>query len=559
MISRPTFSIEFRGKNELAGNLTLSQYAMNVTGSPIHRGNVYARNGVTAASQPLAVSTGIEILRRGGSAGDAAIGMSAVLAVVEPGASHLGGDAFVITHKASDKSNLAFNGSGEAPHSANADAFPSGIDLHGFRAATVPGLVSTWFAIHEEFGLLSMEELLAPAIEYAEFGFPANAGFVRRIHHHLNLYPDTKVFETLGIPTTIEVGDLVIQSDLAHSLKQIVDEGRSAFYQGEIAQKLIASSQGWFSQNDLDQHRTRVIPPLSVRYRDFLVHGQPPPSQGMILLEELRIVEGSEMASLSEADRIHFMVEAKKIAFADRYQILGDPEHVDVNVAEILSDAHIAKRRAEIDPSKANNTPVRQNQEGSDTTYFLVADRDGNALSWIQSVFQGFGASWAIPGTGIVMNNRMNGFSLDPKSPNFIAPGKRPAHTLNAWTITRKDGSLAYVGGTPGANVQVQANFQIIVNAIDLKMSPQQNVEAPRWQHLNKPSETTLDEGFDGVLQIENRYPKEVKEALIAQGHDVQDLTAYGHGSSVQLLEVLENGTYIAGSDPRSEGHASGI
>jgi gamma-glutamyltranspeptidase/glutathione hydrolase len=279
----------------------------------------------------------------------------------------------------------------------------------------------------------------------------------------------------------------------------------------------------------------------------------------MILLEELRIAEGTDLASLSEADRIHLMVEAKKLAFADRYRILGDPEHVDVNVADILGDSHIAKRRAEIDLDKANNQPVSHNQEGSDTTYFLVADRDGNALSWIQSVFQGFGASWAIPGTGIVMNNRLTGFSLDPHSPNFIAPGKRPAHTLNAWTVTNKDGSLAHVGGTPGANVQVQANFQIIVNAIDLKMSPQQNVEAPRWQHLNKPNETSVDESFDGVLQIENRCSQETQDSLNAKGHAVQELPAYGHGSAVQLLQVLENGTYIAGSDPRSEGHASGI
>ncbi len=524
-----------------------------------HRGNVFARNGVAAASQPLAVSAGIEILRKGGSAADAAIAISAVLCVVEPGASHLGGDAFVISYKSSDKSNLAFNGSGEAPHSATAEAFPNGIDKHGFRAATVPGLVSTWFAIHEEFGLLPMEELLAPAIEYAEEGFPANLGFVRRINHHVKLYPDTKLFETLGISTSLEIGDLVRQPDLAQSLKEISAKGRSAFYQGDIAEKLIASSQGWFSQNDLDQHRTRVVPPLSVRYRDYFVHGQPPPSQGMILLEELRIAEGTDLASLSEADRIHLMVEAKKLAFADRYRILGDPEHVDVNVADILGDSHIAKRRAEIDLDKANNQPVSHNQEGSDTTYFLVADRDGNALSWIQSVFHGFGASWAIPGTGIVMNNRLTGFSLDPHSPNFIAPGKRPAHTLNAWTVTNKDGSLSHVGGTPGANVQVQANFQIIVNAIDLKMNPQQNVEAPRWQHLNKPNETSVEESFDGVLQIENRYSQETQDSLNAKGHAVQELPAYGHGSAVQLLYVLENGTYIAGSDPRSEGHAAGI
>jgi gamma-glutamyltranspeptidase/glutathione hydrolase len=524
-----------------------------------HRANVYARNGVVAASQPLAVSAGIEILRKGGSAGDAAIAVSAVLCVIEPGASHLGGDAFVVSHKSINKSNLAFNGSGEAPHQATAEEFVKGIDHHGYKSATVPGLVSTWFAIHEEFGFLPMSEILAPAIEYAENGFPANSGYIRRIAHHLKQFPDTKVFSQLGVSTNLKLGELVVQADLANTLKLIAAQGRSAFYSGEIAARLVEASQGWFSKQDLEQHRTRVIEPLTISYRDYFVHGQPPPSQGMILLEELKLAEGFEIEALSEADRIHMMVEAKKIAFADRYAILGDPEHVDMNLSELFSPAHISKRRSQIDLKKANLAHTKENQEGSDTTYFLVADRDGNAMSWIQSVFHGFGASWVIPNTGVLMNNRLTGFSLDQASPNFIAPGKRPAHTLNAWTVTRKDGSLAHVGGTPGANIQVQSNFQLIINAIDLKMTPQENAEAPRWQHLNKPGETSLIESYDGVLQIEGRYPKIVQDELVKLGHDVQPLSDYGHGSAVQLLEVLENGTYIAGSDPRGEGLAAGI
>ena len=530
-----------------------------MTQMPTHRGNVYARNGVVAASQPLAVSAGLEILRRGGSAADAAIAVSAVLCVVEPGASHLGGDAFVITHRASDKSNLAFNGSGEAPNQANASEFPNGIDHHGFRSATVPGLVSTWFAIHEEFGVLPMADLLAPAIEYAESGFPANSGFVRRIKHHLKLYPETQLFETLGINTSLELGDLVVQQYLAESLRQIAEQGRAAFYEGEIAERLVHATNGWFSHEDLAQHRTRVLTPLTISYRDFYVHGQPPPSQGMILLEELKIVEGFDLAQMSESERIHVMTEAKKIAFKDRYEILGDPEHIDINVEKVLSEEHCKKQRAQISMSKANTKGSKENQEGSDTTYFLVADRDGNALSWIQSVFHGFGSSWAIPDAGIILNNRLTGFSLDKSSPNYIAPGKRPAHTLNAWTMTRRDGSLSHVGGTPGANIQVQTNFQLIVNAIDMKMNPQQNAEAPRWQHLNKPGETSLDESFEGVLQIEGRYSPEIKSELEEKGHTVNLLSDYGHGSAVQILEVLENGSYVCGSDPRSEGHAAGI
>lgn len=523
------------------------------------RSNVYARNGIVAASQPLAVSAGLEILRRGGSASDAAIAVSAVLSVIEPGASHLGGDAFVITHDSNKKSQLAFNGSGEAPHSATADQFNGVIPHHGYKSATVPGLVSTWFAIHESSGTLPISEILQPAIEYARNGFPVTSGFVRRISMHLKQFPETKLFQELSFSNSLQAGDLVIQRDLADSLEAIAQEGRAAFYEGEIAAKLVESSDGWFAHSDLLKHRTRVVAPLSINYRDSVIHGQPPPSQGMILMEQLRIAEGFDLRNMSEADRIHVMVEAKKIAFQDRYEILGDPEFVDVNLEELFHADSIEKRRNSIDLQRANTTPVKYNQEGSDTTYFLTADRDGNAISWIQSVFHGFGASWAIPGTGIILNNRLTGFSLDARSPNFIAPGKRPAHTLNAWIATRTDGSLAYVGGTPGANIQVQTNFQLIVNAIDLKMSPQENAEAPRWQHLNGPSYSDAEENFDGVLQIEKRLPYSLLADLKNRGHEVVELPPFGHGSSVQLLEVTENGALIAGSDPRTEGHAAGI
>ena len=522
------------------------------------RSVVYAKNGGAAASQPLAVSAAISILKQGGSFIDAAIALSAVICVVEPGASHLGGDAFLVTHHASTKTNLAFNGSGEAPHAATAAAYGTEIPLHGYKSGTVPGLVSTWFEAHKRYGSFPMATLLEQAIDYADNGFPANTGFVRRIANHLATTPHTSLFKDMGIDVSVQVGDLVIQKDLAQSLREIAAGGRSAFYEGRIAQQLISGSDGWFNAEDLKAHTTRVLDPLSIKYRDLTIYGQPPPTQGMILMEELLINERFDVARMSEAERIHIGVESKKAGFADRNAILGDPEFIEVNVAKILSKENIDKRCAQISMDKAA-TDIAPVSEGSDTTYFLVADKDGNAVSWIQSVFHGFGSSWVIPRTGIILNNRLTGFSLDAASPNIIEPGKRPAHTLNAFTAVNADGTLHLVGGTPGANIQVQTNLQLITNVVDLKMNVQEATEAPRWQHLNAPGQSSLEETGSGVLEIENRVPTAVLDQLRAKGHDVKELAAWGHGSSVQLMQVLPNATYGFGSDPRCEGHAAGI
>lgn len=520
---------------------------------------VPATGGMIAASQSLAVAAGIEILKRGGSAIDAAIAVSAAISVVEPGASHLGGDAFVITHDGKNRRQLAFNGSGAAPHAATATEFAHGIPKTGFKAATVPGLVSTWFAAHDLFGKLRFEEILEPAIQLATEGFNVEPRFVSRISSQLRNYPETELFAQLGIDTKIKSGDLLKQPDLAQSLSIITKDGRDAFYSGYIAEKLVQSSSGWFSFQDLAEHQTTVTTPLAIRYRDHHIYGQPPPSQGLILMEELLIANGFSLSELSPSARIHLMVEAKKLAFADRYNYLGDPEFIALDIERILGTENIATRRSQIDLQRANNTGIKYQSEGSDTTYFLTADRDGNAVSWIQSVFHNFGASWAIPDTGIILNNRLTGFVLDPRSPNFIEPGKRPAHTLNAWLATRSDGTLALVGGTPGANIQVQTNFQLIVNALDLKLTPGENVVAPRWQHLNKPSGSDEIENFNGYLEIENRTSPDVIKELRALGHEVIELDPFGHGSAVQLLEVKVDGRYLAASDPRAGGIAIGI
>jgi gamma-glutamyltranspeptidase/glutathione hydrolase len=523
------------------------------------RAVVHSKNGGVAASQPLAVSAALNILQRGGSCIDAGIAASAVLNVVEPSCSHLGGDAFLVVHNAKTRKNIAFNGSGEAPHDATAAEFAAGIPAHGFRAGTVPGLVSTWFEAHKSFGRLPMAELLQPAIEYAKNGFPANADFVKRIQTFLKTNPGSTLFETMGISTELSVGDIVIQKDLAHSLTLIAEQGRDAFYQGEIAEKIIGATNGWFNADDLSAHKTRVTDPISAKYRDLTIYGQPPPSQGMVLIEELLLASGYDLKKMSEADRIHLLVEIKKLAFEDRNRVLADPEKRKVALDEIFAKEHIESRRAQINMKLANNGNSKGGEEGKDTTYFLVADSDGNAVSWIQSLFAGFGSGWAVPGTGIILNNRLTGFSLNPDSPNIIEPGKRPAHTLNAWLATNADESLAYVGGTPGGHVQVQTNLQVIVNLVDFGMDVQEAIEAPRWQHLSATGQGGAEEATFGTLEIENRVAAETIAELKNRGHIVEELEPWDHASRVQLMQRFSNGTMAFGSDPRSAGQAAGI
>lgn len=524
-----------------------------------HRGLVVAEGGAVAASQPLAVATALHFLGRGGSFADAAIAASAVLCVVEPWNSHLGGDAFLIVHEAASRTNTAFNGSGEAPAAATALA-SGGIPVHGPRAATVPGLVSTWYALHERHGVFPMAELLAPAIGYAADGFPAGPRMCLKFAGAADLLRANPTLAALGADADVVLGQRIRQPELAATLERIAAHGRDGFYRGETARRIAAASRGWFTEDDLARHRTRVLEPLRGTYRGLVVHGQPPPSQGMILIEELLLAGGWDVGAMDEADRIHLLVEAKQRAFADRNAWLADPEHVHIPLERLLSTEAIARRRATIDPRRVQPDPeAGPPGEGADTTYFLVADGDGNAVSFIQSIFHNFGAAWIPEGTGILFNNRATGFSPDPNSPNAPAPGKRPAHTLNAWLATHADGSLALVGGTPGGHIQVQTNLQLLVNVVDLGMNPQEAVEAPRWQHLAGAGAVSAEESGPGVLEIEDRIDPAVRAELAARGHAVEAIGPWAHGSAAQLLQVLPGGAFAVGSDPRCDGHAAGI
>ena len=528
-----------------------------------HRGVVVARNGMVAASQPLAVTAGLQILQQGGSFADAAVAVSAVLCVTEPHASHLGGDAFILFYDAGTQRTTALNGSGIAPLSVTPECFPEGIPLRGAAAAAVPGLVDAWITLHKAHGRLSLSKVLAPAIAYARSGYPVGYRTAMAFRNGIlaRQFPDTLQSLT-GLNAPPIVGTLLVQHDLANTLEHIANEGRDGFYEGLVAEKIAnycASHGGYISRQDLSQHRTQTSDPISTGYRGYKVYGQPPVSQGHILLQELNISEQFDLNGMghNSADCIHVMVESKKIGFADRKQYLGDPNFVDIPLNRLLSKEYAAECAAQINLQTASNLSS-QKEMTHDTTYFCVADSEGNAASFIQSVFWGYGSGVVVDGTGVLLNNRMTGFSLDPKSPNFLAPGKLTAHTLNAWVVTKPSDSgekLSAVGGTPGADFQVQTNLQVISNLIDFKFNPQRSIEEPRWQH----GPSTEGTGPKDELQIEDRIPLEVCEDLSSRGHAVKRIGAWEHGSTVQVIaRHPENGSLLGGSDPRADGHAAG-
>ncbi len=538
------------------------------------RGVVTARNGMVAASQPLAVSAGLGVLQNGGSFIDAAIAVSSVLAVTEPYASHLGGDAFVITYEARTGKVTAFNASGAAPARANRELLRAGIPVRGFASASVPGLVDCWYALHARYGKVGIPHLLKPAIEYAECGFPAGFKHTRVFNNNaalLNEHPDT-AFALAGgqVDGKFLPGRLVKQPELAWSLKQIAANGPAAFYDGAITERILAASDadnGLFSASDFQNHCTQISDAIHIDYRGYRVYGQPPVSQGHILLQQLAMLEAFDLKALGpcSADTIHLQTEAKKRAFADRHAYLGDPSFVQVPMEWLLSKEYAAERSAGIDMKHAAapgpGGPPKFTDH--DTTYFCVMDKEGNAVSFIQSVFWVFGSAAVAAGTGILFNNRLTGFSLDPASPNVLEPGKRTAHTLNAYLVTRPSENpeapepLAFVGGTPGGDIQVQSNMQVVCNVIDFAMNPQEAVEAPRWQHggsVGAPGETAAE-----TLAIENRVSEAAISSLRERGHLVSALPEWGHGSSYQLIVVdPETGALMAGSDPRCDGHAAG-
>ncbi|MFI5267809.1 MAG: gamma-glutamyltransferase family protein, partial [Chloroflexota bacterium] len=446
------------------------------------REDSFAARGVVASCSPLASEAGLHMLHAGGNAVDAAVAAAGVLTVVETLTGTLGGDTFVQLWSAAERRVWALSASGAAPASATADRYRAlgGIPGDGMAASTVPGTVDGWTTMLARWGAKRLAECLQPAHDLAENGFAIGARWSQSVEAQaprLAKSEASAIFLRDG--HALPPGTILRQPDYARSLQTVMDGGRDAFYDGPLADDVCRHSDGQFVPDDFRRHRSEEPTPLTTTYRGVTISEQPLPSQGLILLLAMNILERFDLASHGpgSAMAIHLGIEAVKLAFEDRLRYAGDPRFVDVPLDMLLSKEHAANRAKLIDLSRARPTVVPR-WDAPDTTSLVTADRHGNIVTYIHSLFSSNGCV-AGP-TGIMFNNRMRGFDLDPGSPNVLVPGKRPMHTLNTYVVLR-DGQPWIAGGTPGAHFQVQTNLQVLTNVIDFGMTLQQAVDHPRW------------------------------------------------------------------------------
>jgi gamma-glutamyltranspeptidase/glutathione hydrolase len=533
------------------------------------RSVVMARNGAIATSQPLATAAGLRVLQSGGNAIDAAVTAATVLSVVEPTMNGPGGDLFAIVYSAKDKKVHGLNSSGRAPAAATLEEFTKRniqrIPLRGELSVSVPGVVDGWNELLTKYGTRTLAQALDPAIRYARDGFVVSeiiAGQWKEVEGLLSR--DRKAADTyLPGGKAPSPGDVFRNPALAASLEQIAKGGRDVFYKGAIAKAIADDMQrrnGLIALKDLADHHADWVEPLSTTYRSYHVLELPPNTQGVAALEMLNIMEGFDLKSLGydSAAYLHTLVEAKRIAFADRGSWLGDASTTPSQAIErMLSKDYAATRRKEIDPEKAaadykplaldgRSTPENSDDPAGrgDTVYLTAADSDGNVISLIQSLYETFGAGIVAGDTGIVLQDRANLFSLTPGHPNQIAPGKRPFHTLIP-AMVMKDGVPWVSFGVMGGDMQAQGHAQVLANLIDFGMNIQEAGEAPRFRHSAMG------------LALETPFSAEARAGLTARGHHVIGGTGVWGGFQGILIDPKTH-VLMAGSDPRKDGMAAG-
>ena len=522
---------------------------------PSQRMPLLARN-VVATSQPLAAQAGIEMLKKGGNAVDAALATAIALTVVEPNMNGIGSDAFAIVWDGKQLHGL--NASGRAPKAWNLQRFAGrdAMPTTGWDSVTVPGAVSAWMALSEKFGKLPFMDLFVPALIYADKGFAVSPITAKNWATQIDKYKESPDFETAFMTNgrATAPGELFRFPDQAYSLSMIGASKGEAFYRGDLARKIVAHSQaqgGALALDDLAEHQVSWDAPISQDYRGFKLHEIPPNGQGIAALIMLGILQHIDMAKvpLDSVDCIHLQFEAMKLAFAHLYHYVADANAMPFSPETLLAPRYLAERAKLINPMRANypnwGLPT-EIPKGSETIYLSTADAGGMMVSYIQSNYMGFGSGIVVPGTGISLQNRGAGFSLNPNHPNCVAPRKRPFHTIIPGFIT-KNGAPLMSFGVMGAAMQAQGHAQMVVRTVDYGQNPQAASDARRW-FLGEDQLVYFEQGFDGGII----------EQLVTRGHRIAaNAPAFGCGGA-QLIYQQENGVYVAGSDHRKDGQAVG-
>ncbi len=530
-----------------------------------HRSPVLGRGGMVAASQPLAVAAGLKILAQGGTAADAAVATAAALNVTEPGSTGLGGDAFALFYEASSRRVYALNGSGRAPEALTLERLRrEGLDqslppYHAYTV-TVPGACAAWCDVVERFGRLSMADVLAPARRLAEKGFPV----APLTSYYWQRAAEGQLSQAVnGIEMTIEgrgprAGEIFRNPGLARAFDQIARGGKRAFYEGPIAESISAVVQeagGCLMQTDLAAHHSTWEEPICVRYRDLKIWECPPNGQGLTALLALNLLEGFDLASLPplSPERLHLEIEALRLAFADAFYYVADPAFRPAPLADLLSSGYAAERRKLIHPSRANRDLAHgAPMSSSDTVYFSVVDGGGNACSFINSNYMGFGTGIIPRGWGFSLQNRGHNFRLQPGHPNTLEPGKRPYHTIIPAMATRAEDDVLFASlGVMGGFMQPQGHAQVVVGLADDHLDPQSVLDRPRFciEPSSNVSQVALEEGI----------PVRSMAALADYGHTVRPVSGVGRslfGRGQVIYRDAQSGVLWGGSDPRADGCA---
>lgn len=532
------------------------------------RSEVLAPSVMAATSQPLATQAALDVLRRGGSAVDAAIAANAMLGLVEPTGSGIGGDLFAIVWDPKSGKLHGLNASGRAAGALSLDYFRergiTRIPSFGPLPVTVPGAVDGWFELHGRFGRLPMAEVLAPAIHYAQSGFPVTeviAHYWRINVGRLASYPGFRETFMPGGRAPAK-GEMFANPRLAETYRKLASGGRDAFYKGEIARTIDAYMQangGLLAYADLAAHRSEWVEPVSANYRGYDVWELPPNGQGIAALQMLNILEGYDIAAMGfgSADYLHVLAEAKKLVFEDRARYYADPDFSDIPLERLLSRQYGAERRGLLDMTRAAPAyPAGEMPVGpADTVYLTVADADGMMVSLIQSNYRGMGSGMTPGELGFVLHDRGENFSLRDGHPNALAPGKRPFHTIIPAFVTR-DGRPLMSFGVMGGDMQPQGHVQVIVNLVDFGMNLQEAGDAPRLRHdgSSQPTDEVMTDG--GFIALEPGFDPAVVAELERRGHVVK--VGDGDFGGYQAIRREPSGAYAGASESRKDGHAAG-